>query len=69
MESANSQVSDAVRWQAPEMANVAENDIAARAQNMEKADVWSFALTSLEVSIIGILYDLVESLNALHLRF
>jgi len=49
LESGNSQVSDALRWRAPELANVDDDDMATREQLMEKADVWSFALTSLEV--------------------
>jgi serine/threonine protein kinase len=42
--------SEAMRWQAPELSN--ENlDAENREKIMEKADVWSFAMTSLEVSV------------------
>jgi hypothetical protein len=45
----SSQVSGAIRWQAPELAPFREDDFAGRAEYMEKADVYSFALTALEV--------------------
>jgi len=46
----DSQVTDAYRWRAPEMtAEVVRNE-AIRNSCMEKADVWSFALTSLEIN-------------------
>ena len=46
----NSQVSQVYRWRAPELANIDESDVSMVSQHMEKADVWSFSLTSLEVS-------------------
>lgn len=49
LDSGNSQISQAFRWQAPELANIADEDVTGRERCMEKADVWSFALTSLEV--------------------
>jgi serine/threonine protein kinase len=45
----SSLVSEAVRWQAPELAPFREDDFAGREKHLEKADVWSFALTALEV--------------------
>jgi serine/threonine protein kinase len=45
----SSQVSEAVRWQAPELAPFRENDFTGREKHLEKADVWSFGLTALEV--------------------
>ena len=45
----SSSSSYARRWQAPELAWVEEKDPTEREKYLEKADVWSFALTSLEV--------------------
>ena len=42
--------SDAHRWQAPEMATTTKEDIKDR-EVLEKADVWSFAITALEVKM------------------
>jgi hypothetical protein len=47
----SSQVSEAVRWRAPELAAFQEDDLAGREKHLEKADVWSFALTVLEVTL------------------
>jgi hypothetical protein len=52
LDEGNSQVSTAWRWRAPEMADVEDKDIVGRDRFMEKADVWSFALTCLEVRMI-----------------
>jgi serine/threonine protein kinase len=48
--SASSKLSDAVKWQAPELAKVREESFEGREKLLEKADVWSFGITSLEVS-------------------
>jgi hypothetical protein len=48
--SASSKLSEAVKWQAPELAKVGQEDIQGREKLLEKADVWSFGITSLEVS-------------------
>lgn len=47
----SSQQTSAIRWQAPELAHVAEDVIEGRKMLLQKADVWSFAMTALEVSI------------------
>jgi serine/threonine protein kinase len=54
IESANSQVTQAIRWRAPEMAHVEEEDISNREKLLEKADIWSFALTALEVRTLSL---------------
>lgn len=46
---ANSMLSAAFRWQAPELQEIEECEPEKRVPLLEKADVWSFALTSLEV--------------------
>jgi serine/threonine protein kinase len=48
LESANSLSSEAIRWRAPEMADIEEGSDM-RDLALEKADVWSFSLTALEV--------------------
>lgn len=53
LKSSISRVSEALKWRAPEMAAF-EEDIAGREGYLEKADVWSFALTSLEVRLIKV---------------
>jgi serine/threonine protein kinase len=45
----SSQYTKAIRWRDPELAHKDITSIKIREQYMEKADVWSFALTSLEV--------------------
>jgi hypothetical protein len=50
IDSGNSQVSDAFRWRAPELASLENDNVEMYNNYMEKADVWSFALTALEVS-------------------
>jgi hypothetical protein len=43
------------------MADVEDGDIAVRDRFMEKADVWSFALTCLEVSLrLGVINSFVR---------
>jgi serine/threonine protein kinase len=48
----SSLVSLAVKWQAPEMARLSNKDIKSRRKYLEKADVWSFGLTALEVALL-----------------
>jgi serine/threonine protein kinase len=54
-QTANSQMSDALKWRAPELSRIKGNDIKGREKHLEKADVWSFGLTSLEVSTLLLL--------------
>jgi serine/threonine protein kinase len=52
LDKSSSQMSAALRWRAPEMSEVKDDDEEGRKNYMEKADVWSFALTALEVSYV-----------------
>lgn len=46
---ANSQFSAAFRWRAPELKDIEDLHPEKRLSLLEKADIWSFAITSLEV--------------------
>jgi hypothetical protein len=46
----NSQISAAVYYRAPELLLIDYDDSSARSSLLEKGDVWSFAMTLLEVS-------------------
>lgn len=47
----NSQISGAYRWAAPELYLLRHTSKEDREKHLEKADVWSFAMTCLEVSL------------------